>query len=602
MRHIPVEEFFRNPDRTYFAIAPDGKHLAFLAPYETRMNVHVQNVDDGTVTRLSHDTERSIHGLAWANSSTLVFSRDVGGDENDQIFVVGLDGSEPRNLTPFPGVKSQLQDVLEDRDDEILISMNKRRPDVFDIYKLTLSTGEMTMVAENPGGVISWDTDHDGNVRIAIASDGVNRTLLYRDTEQEEFRALLSTDFRETVNPMMFDFDNQHLLVYSNRGRDTAGIFRFDVKTAKETELMFEASGYDMGGIIGSDKRKLILGASYYSWRQEYIWVDDFMKSLHDKVKAKVGDKQIFFTDCSRDEDRYIVLTYDDRNPQSYYLYDVPTDTLKLICETRPWLKEADLSPVRPIQFQTRDGLTVHGYLAVPNGKEAKNLPVVINPHGGPWVRDHWGFDPTIQFLANRGYAVLQINYRGSTGYGRKFWEASFKQWGRAMQNDLSDGVKWLIDEGIADPARVAILGGSYGGYAVLAGLCFTPELYCCGVDIVGVSNLFTFRKTIPEYWKPLNDMSNAMIGDPVADEALLRSVSPYFHAGNIRVPLLVFQGARDPRVNIAESDQIVEALRSRDIDVEYIVKENEGHGFSNQENKFEMYGIIENFLKKHLG
>lgn len=256
---------------------------------------------------------------------------------------------------------------------------------------------------------------------------------------------------------------------------------------------------------------------------------------------------------------------------------------------------------MKPISFTSRDNLTIHGYLTVPKGKEAKNLPVVVNPHGGPWYRDAWGFNPEVQFLASRGYAVLQINFRGSTGYGRRFWEASFKQWGKQMQDDITDGVRWLIEQGIADPASVAIYGASYGGYATLAGLAFTPDLYACGVDYVGVSNLFTFMKTIPPYWKPYLEMMYEMVGDPEKDKTEMEATSPAFHVERIKAPLLVIQGAKDPRVNIAESNQIVEALKKRGVGVEYIVKENEGHGFANEENRFVVYEAMEQFLKKHL-
>jgi dipeptidyl aminopeptidase/acylaminoacyl peptidase len=256
---------------------------------------------------------------------------------------------------------------------------------------------------------------------------------------------------------------------------------------------------------------------------------------------------------------------------------------------------------MKPIQYQSRDALTIHGYLTLPLGRAPKNLPVVINPHGGPWARDTWGFNPEVQFLANRGYAVLQMNFRGSTGYGRKFWEASFKQWGQKMQDDITDGVQWLIKQGIADPKRIAIYGGSYGGYATLAGVTFTPDLYAAAVDYVGVANMFTFMKTIPPYWKPFLDMFHEMVGDPEKDKAMMEAVSPVMHAEKIKTPLLIAQGAHDPRVNKAESDQMVEALKKRGVDVEYMVKDNEGHGFHNEENRFDFYGAMEKFLDRHL-
>jgi dipeptidyl aminopeptidase/acylaminoacyl peptidase len=309
-------------------------------------------------------------------------------------------------------------------------------------------------------------------------------------------------------------------------------------------------------------------------------------------------------TSHNENEDKFIIRTYTDRSLGSYYLYDQNSDEITKIADVSPWINPEHMAEMRPIEFTSRDGLQIEGYLTLPKGytmETARNLPAVVNPHGGPWARDHWGFNPEIQFLANRGFAVLQMNFRGSTGYGKKFWEASFNEWGLKMQDDITDGVNWLIDQGIADPERIAIYGGSYGGYAALAGMTFTPDLYAAGVDYVGVSNLFTFLKTIPPYWKPMLDMMYEMVGNPEADSARFVETSPVFHADKIKSPLFIAQGANDPRVNINESNQMVEALKKRGIDVQYMVKDNEGHGFHNQENQFDFYGAMEKFLAKHL-
>ncbi len=322
---------------------------------------------------------------------------------------------------------------------------------------------------------------------------------------------------------------------------------------------------------------------------------------MYQKLAEKMPGYEVEMVAHDKAEEKFIVMASNDRSPGTRNLYDAKTGTLTRLVEVAPWLKEDHLAPMKPVQYQSRDGLTIHGYLTLPLGREAKNLPVVINPHGGPWYPDTWGFNPEVQFLANRGYAVLQMNFRGSTGYGRKFWEASFKQWGQTMQNDITDGVNWLIKQGIADPKRVAIYGGSYGGYATLAGVAFTPDLYAAAVDYVGVANMFTFMKTIPPYWKPFLDMFYEMVGDPVKDKAMMEAASPVMHADKIKTPLFVAQGAHDPRVNKAESDQMVEALKKRGVDVEYMVKDNEGHGFHNEENRFDFYEAMEKFLEKHL-
>lgn len=318
-------------------------------------------------------------------------------------------------------------------------------------------------------------------------------------------------------------------------------------------------------------------------------------------VGEKLPGYEVVLAGFNKNEDKLIFRTYSDRSRGAYYYFDRTTKELTHLTDLTPWLKEEDLAEMKPISYTSRDGLTIHGYLTLPKGVKAEKLPVVVNPHGGPWARDTWGFNPEVQFLANNGYAVLQMNFRGSTGYGRAFWEASFKQWGLTMQDDITDGVNWLIDQGIADPERIAIYGGSYGGYATLVGLTKTPELYAAGVDYVGVSNMFSFMKTIPPYWKPMLDMLTEMVGDPVQDSLMLAQVSPALNADKIVAPLFVAQGANDPRVNKDESDQMVAALKARGIDVDYMVKDNEGHGFRNEENRFEFYRAMITFLDKHL-
>ncbi|MBX7153481.1 MAG: S9 family peptidase [Candidatus Kapaibacterium sp.] len=599
---IPVEDFFRNPEKTQFSISEDGKHIAWLAPHESRLNVFVENMETKEITRATGETSRDISGFLWGTTSRILYIRDNGGDENFLLYAANIDGSDAICLTPFENVVVRIVDVLHEIENEILIAMNKRNPQVFDVYRLNILTGDLTMVAENPGNILGWLTDHAGVVRIGLGSDGVNRTLLYRNNESEPFRELYTANFRETLSPISFTFDNKKLYVASNRGRNTTAIYLFNPETVMEEELIYANDQFDCESARLSRKRKTLVSVSFQGLKRERIIFDEYWKNIYTRLTELLPNTEVSVIDHNEDETKLIVVTYSDRNSGTYYYYDTTTDALTLLSESRPWLNENDMAEMQCVQYTTRDGLTVHGYLSLPVGVEPKNLPVIMFPHGGPWVRDNWGFDGRVQFLCNRGYAVLKMNYRGSTGYGRAFWEASFKQWGGTMQNDITDAVHWLVNTGVADPKRVAILGGSYGGYAVLAGLAFTPDVYCCGVDIVGVSNLFTFRETIPEYWKPLNDMSDEMIGSVTEDAELLRAVSPVFHVDNIKVPLLVFQGAKDPRVNINESNQIVEALRNKGIDVEYIVKEDEGHGFHNEENKVEMYSIIESFLKKHLG
>jgi dipeptidyl aminopeptidase/acylaminoacyl peptidase len=428
----------------------------------------------------------------------------------------------------------------------------------------------------------------------------VNTSLLYRADESAPFTTVVTTSFREQIAPQFFDFDDRLLFASSNIGRDRSAIVLIDPATAKEERIVFEHPEVDVAGLHYSHKRKVLTAVHFLTAKRQRVFFDAEMEAMHRRLAMLLPGYEIDLQGHDKEERVFVVAAWSDRTQGVRYLYETESGTLTKLHEIAPWLDERDLVEMKPISYQSRDGLTIHGYLTLPRGG-TKNLPVVVNPHGGPWGRDVWGYDPQVQFLANRGYAVLQMNFRGSTGYGRAFWEASFKQWGKTMQDDVTDGVHYLIKEGIADPKRIAIYGVSYGGYATLAGLAFTPELYACGVDFVGVSNLFTFLKTIPPYWKPLLDMFHEMIGDPERDKALLAEGSPALHADRIRAPLLIAQGAQDPRVNIDESNQMVAALNKRGIEVEYLVKENEGHGFINEENRFDFYEAMERFLAQHL-
>jgi dipeptidyl aminopeptidase/acylaminoacyl peptidase len=597
---LPLRDFFRNPDETAFRVSPDGRYLSWLAPYERRLNVFVRPIGGGPATRVTSETARDIGGYFW-KGERIVYVKDFGGDENFHVVSASLDGRDLTDLTPGEKVKADVVDILEDDERHLILSHNRRDDSVFDVFRVDVATGEETLVARNPGNIVTWGTDHDGKLRVAGTSDGVNTSVLYRDSEDAPFATILTTSFKEAVQPLFFTFDNRKLYVASNRGRDKAAIFEFDPVTAREGALLAESPEADVEALFYSHKRKVLTSARWVTTKAQRKFFDPHTEAMYRDVEARLPGYEVTFTSSNKDEDKFIVAAASDRTPGKRYLYDSKARTLELLADIAPWLPESELAPMEPITFAARDGLTIHGYLTLPNGLPPRNLPVVVNVHGGPWARDVWGFNPEVQFLANRGYAVLQVNFRGSTGYGRRFWEASFREWGRKMQNDVTDGVQWLIGQGIADPARIAIYGGSYGGYATLAGLAFTPDLYAAGIDYVGVSNLMTFMKSIPPYWKPFLAMLQEMVGDMDKDEAMLREASPVFSADKIKAPLLIAQGAKDPRVVKSESDQMVDAMRKRGVEVEYLVKDDEGHGFRNEENRFEFYEAMERFLARHL-
>ena len=438
---------------------------------------------------------------------------------------------------------------------------------------------------------------------MAVTSDGVNTSVLYRATESEPFKTILTTSFKEQMSPLFFTFDNKKLYVASNIARDKQAIAIMDPATGKEESIVYQRSDVDVSGLQYSRKRKVLTEVDYVTWRQERKSLDPQTTALYGALQTKLPGYELLMQAHTRDENKWIVAAFNDRTEGARYLYDATSGELTKLGDINSQIKEEDMAPMKPVEFRARDGMLIHGYLTLPLNKDARDLPVVLNPHGGPWARDVWGYNPEVQLLANRGYAVLQVNYRGSVGYGKKFWEASFKQWGRSMQDDLTDSVNWLVAQRIADPKRVAIYGASYGGYATLAGVTFTPDLYAAAVDYVGVSNLFTFMNTIPPYWKPMLDQIHEMVGDPnnQADHDMLAAASPAMHLDQIKTPLFVAQGANDPRVNKAESDQIVEGLKKRGVVVEYMVRDNEGHGFHNEENQFDFYEAMEKFLASHL-
>jgi dipeptidyl aminopeptidase/acylaminoacyl peptidase len=599
-QQVPLRDFFKNPEQAGHQLSPDGKYLSWVAPYEHRLNVYVRPVAGGAATRLTSETARDIAGYFW-KGDRILYVKDFGGDENFHVVSVDMKGADLKDLTPGEKVRAEIVDILYDDDEHVLISNNRRDPKVFDVFRTNAKTGEEKLVAQNPGNITGWQTDHDGRLRMASTTDGVNTSLLYRENEADAFKTILTTNFKEQVEPLFFTFDNKKVYVVSNRGRDKAAVFVFDPQTAKEGEMIFEHPDVDVGGLTYSRKRKVLTTAPYTTWKAERKFLDKESESSFRDVESKLPGYEIQFVSTNRAEDKFIVATSSDKSRGKRYLYDKETKKLELLADVSPWLPEAELADMKPIKYTSRDGLVINGYLTLPRGVSAKNLPVVVNPHGGPWARDVWRFNPEVQFLANRGYAVFQMNFRGSTGYGRKFWESSFKQWGKKMQDDVTDGVQWLVKEGIADPKRIAIYGGSYGGYTTLAGITFTPDLYAAAVDYVGVSNLFTFMKTIPPYWKPYLEMFAEMVGDMEKDKELLASASPVMHVDKIKTPLFIAQGAKDPRVNKDESDQMVAALKKRGVEVEYMVKDNEGHGFRNEENRFEFYEAMEKFLSRHI-
>lgn len=601
VKEISVEDFMKNPGNFGYELSPDGNYITYSSAWENRANVFVKKMnDDSEPVRVSNSKDRDVAGFFWKDNN-LLYLKDKGGDENFHIYSTTFNGSEEKDLTPYPNVTVGVLSGLQGVKDEILIMMNKEDATVFDVYKLNVKTGETTHVAKNPGNITSWLADRNGNVRIAVASDGVEGTILYRDSEKDEFKPFIEMKAGDEVMPLAFSKDNQYIYATSNKGRDKVEVVKYDLKGNEE--VIMSNDQVDVSGVLYSAEHDKLLYGAYVTDKPHYQFFDENFEKLFRKIQSKlnVHESELGINDYNKEMTKFIVSVSSDTVYGKYYYYDSTTDELTELATLSPWLNPNELAEMHPISYKSRDGLTINGYLTLPKNKEVKDLPLIVNPHGGPWARDMWGFNPEVQLLANRGYAVLQVNFRSSTGYGKEFLQAGNKQWGLKIQDDITDGVQWAIDQGIADPDRIGIYGASFGGYATLAGITYTPDLYAAAVDYVGVSNIFTLLNTIPPYWETMRNMFYERVGHPEKDKELLTAVSPVFHADKIKTPLFVAQGANDPRVNKAESDQIVEALRARGVDVEYMLKDNEGHGFANEENRIEFYNAMVKFFDSHL-
>lgn len=599
---IPRELLFGNPERAGPQISPDGKRLGYLAPDQGVLNVWVRTVgkdDDRVITK---DRKRGIRFWTWAEDNEhALYVQDRDGDENWHLYSANLSTNVIRDLSPFEGVR--VQQIFTDPNfpEQLLIGMNLRDPTVFDLYRVNLRTGAVELEAQNPGNFLGWVTDHEFRVRGAVASqpDGGFQLVVRRDADSP-FEPLITWGPDFDGDSHGFTPDGKGLYLEDNLESDTTELYVIDLAT-KEKKVLANNPQVDIGPVLIHPTRHNVQAVGFNLHRLEWTVLDDtvaedfaFLTTVH---KGQ-------FSVLNRDHaDRTWLVAYtSDSEPVRYYAYDREAKEALYLFSNRPKLEGYALAPMKPVTIKARDGLQLHSYLTLPAGKEAKKLPMVLNPHGGPWARDTWGYDSTAQWLANRGYAVLQVNFRGSTGFGREFLHAGDREWGAKMHDDLIDAVNWAIAEGVADPDRICILGGSYGGYAVLAGAAFTPDVFHCGVDIVGPSNLVTLLKSIPPYWKPLQNLFRYRIGNEETEPEFLNSRSPLFKADQIEIPLLIAQGANDPRVKQAESEQIVEALKKKGKPVGYLLFPDEGHGFARPENRLAFFAAAEEFLATHLG
>lgn len=597
---IPRTVVFGNPVRTLPTLSPDGKKIAYLAPNNGVLAIWVRTLGASDDKVVASDPKRPIRNIRWQpDSKHVLYLQDTGGDENFHIFQTDIGTLNSRDLTPFPKVRAVIDDIDPRFPNVMLVDMNKRDARYFDSYRLNLTTGELTLDTQNPGTVARWLADNAMQVRGALQQnpDG-SSDLLVRDTVKSPWRTLVHYSADEGFpNPQVFSPDNQSIYVTTAADANASRLVSYDLKTGTR-KVIYADPTYDVNTIFIDPIKRNIVAANIERDRNEYAVLDPSYQADFDAIKA-IHPGDFGFTSSNLDGSRIIVSYVVDNGPVTFYAYDRKTKRGTFLFSNRPELERYTLAKMAPITYKASDGLTIHGYLTTPVGVEPKNLPMVLFVHGGPWARDSWGYSGYVQWLANRGYAVLQVNFRSSTGYGKAFLNAGDRQWAGAMRQDLIDAKNWAVMQGIADPKRVAIMGGSYGGYATLAALAYTPTEFNAGVDIVGPSNLNTLLASIPPYWETGRAQFTRRMG---ADKDFLDSQSPLFKADQIKAPLLIGQGANDPRVNQRESDQIVAAMRKNNQPVEYIVFPDEGHGFARPENNRRFNAATEAFLAKYLG
>ncbi|MBI5209308.1 MAG: S9 family peptidase [Elusimicrobia bacterium] len=597
---IPLDVLFGNPERLSPRISPDGKRLAYIAPDEGVLNVWLAAPDGSGARPVTRDRGRGIRDYFWAEDErSLVYAQDKDGDENWHLYQVDVVAGRTRDLTPFAGIQAQVIGTAPEVPDEILVGLNRRDKRVHDAYRVSLRTGRARLEARNPGDVVGWLADSRFEVRCAKAMrpDGGSE-LRVRARGSKEWRPLIAWGPDDEGAAHGFSPGDEGLFVESTHGADTLQLWHLRLDGGRQT-LLARDERVDLGRVMLHPRKRHVEAVGFAYDRLSWSVLDATLLGDFARLAgAGLGDFEVISRDDA--DAAWLVASDNDTTPRRYHRYDRRTGTLSLLFSARPRLEAYRLSPMRPVTVKARDGLRLPCYLTLPAGRD-RGLPLVLFVHGGPWGRDSWGFDPYAQWFADRGYAALQVNFRGSAGFGKKFLHAGDREWGAKMQDDLTDAVGWAVREGIADPRRVGIYGGSYGGYAALAGAAFTPDVYACAVDLVGPSNLETLIKSIPPYWEPLRRVFDLRVGDVDKEPGFLRKRSPLFRADRIKIPLLIAQGANDPRVKKAESEMIVSALRSKGKPVEYMLFDDEGHGLAKPENRLKFVAAAERFLARHL-
>jgi dipeptidyl aminopeptidase/acylaminoacyl peptidase len=602
VRQIPIIDFFKTPERSFYKISPDGKYVSYLKPFKDKQNMFIQSLANGQERMITQFEDYSIRGdYFWTFNNQLVFSQDIIATDSVKMYAFDVASNNTRTILSLGNVRVGLVNRNRQQPDIITIKSNERDPANFDVYRLNVKTGEMKTYLLNPGNITEWFADADGKIRLERASDGVNETILFRPDENKPFKPIIENNFKNSVRPIAFTGVKNYFYALSNVNRDKTALVEINAEDGKEQRTIFSCSKADITSFEYSKNKHRI---EFTGWdeampRKHFLVTD--VEQMYQTIQQQLKGNEVRVVDRDSSENKFILNTYTDRNPGSYYLFEKDSGKLTNQTDINTSLVPPEMCAVKPISNQARDGLLINGYLTLPNGDRKDNFPVVVMPHDGPWARDSWGYDEQVQFLANRGYAVFQVNYRGSTGYGKAFRSAGYKQVGGKIQDDITDGVHWLINTKVANPKKIAIFGGRFGGFSALYGVSFHPELYNCAVVQYGLINFFTYIKDAPPFVKPYLKMTYEMVGNPETDADQLRAISPVFHTDKIKVPLIIFQGAKDQRANISELNQFVRELRKRNVDVKYFLKPNERAYFRSEHNRMEMYAEIEKFLDKNM-
>jgi dipeptidyl aminopeptidase/acylaminoacyl peptidase len=602
---IPISDFFKTPEKSNFHISPDGKYISYLKPYKGRQNLFIESLSDGREKPATSFDDYPVRGdYFWTYNNMIVFSQDIVLNDEFKLYTLDVSNLAVKNIISAPKVRITLLNRNTKKPDEITIRMNKRDLANFDIYHLNVKTGQFSPYLVNPGNLTEWYPDADGKIRLVTASDGVNKTILYRPNENAPFKPIIENNFKTSVRPVAFTGEKNYFYALSNVDRDKTALVEINAEDGKERKVVFACTSADVQDVEYTRNKNRLELARWEADKPHKHFLNKDIENIYDKVSAQLKGNEVNIVDRDSVEDKFIISTFTDTNPGSFYLYENKTGKLSKLGDINSTIKPAALCAMKPVTFKASDGMLIYGYLTLPRGDNKTDLPVVIMPHDGPFnQRWSWGYTPEVQFLANRGYAVLQINPRGSSGYGKAYHSAGFKEVGGKIQQDITDGANWLIGNGTANPKKIAVFGAGFGGFCALYGVSFHPGMYNCAVVQHSLINFFTFIKDAPPYYKPSVKMMYEMVGDPETDAAQLRAISPVFHTNKIKAPLLIFQGAKDDRANISELNQFVHELQKQNgsDNVKYFLKPNERTVFRNEYNRMQMYTEMEAFLDKNM-